>query len=243
MGNQTKWKLDPFDTEILAVKSYKYSGGRTESSGEFRSVAGKLGAGFYTVFIPVDQKKISILEKSRFSLINIRNTYVLEYTASARRETAKNNSISFSKLARKLTQEEMQVIAEPIWKVSRYHSDRMISDEKSLLLYRRWVENSLYNGYANDSFVAWIEERIAGLCTVRIIEDEGYIDLLGVLPEYQGHAIGSYLMEKATAYLRKQHLRKILVVTEGENIPANRFYQKNGFIIRNVELVYHCHEQ
>ena len=140
----------------------------------------------------------------------------------------------------RLTDKELTELGRPIWEWSRYAKDTEIPKEQSILLYRTWIENSMYNGYANACFVAREKNKIVGLCTINMKNRDGYIDLLGVLQEYRGKHIGSRLVESAISYCANK-VKRMFVVTEGENIPANRLYQQKGFIIDKVELVYHKH--
>ena len=41
--------------------------------------------------------------------------------------------------------------------------------------------------------------------------------------------------------MRERGRREVVVTTEGENVPANRLYQKNGFLVTEVSFVFHRH--
>lgn len=224
-----KWTLDQFDTSIFGVPSYKSSSPITP-----------IGKGFYTTFAPVDPTISEVLTRYGFRLISVRNTYLL---GTIEPEVAGNKiDLSIEPFSRKITlsPKEMTALGKPIWEFSRYRRDRALPAAKSLEFYRVWVENSLYHGYADNCFVAKDGEKIVGFCTIKIKKGDGYVDLLGVLPRYRRKHIGSRLIDRALVFLSKR-VKRIFVVTEGENVPANRLYQKKGFIIDHVELVYHKH--
>jgi len=223
-----KWKLDQFDTALFGVPSFK-------STSPLMSE----GKGFFTCFVSVDPATSATLSDHGFRLISIRNTYALH---DATHVLSKDSDVTIEEFkgTGKVMDEEMTQIGKAIWEFSRYRRDSEIPVKQSLSLYKTWVENSLYHGYADKCLVAMSGKKIVGLCTVKIKESDGYIDLLGVLPEHQRKHIGSHLIDSAITYLRKR-AKRILVVTEGENIPANRLYQSKGFVIGNVELVYHKH--
>lgn len=225
-----KWTRDQFDTTLLGVPSYKSNTPLSPS-----------GRGFFTCFVPVDPIVFAALIDKGFRLISVRNTYVL-HDAVHYPSVSKDTSvlIEIFNESTKMTRKETIELARPIWEFSRYRRDTEIPVSKSLWLYGTWIANSFYHGYADRCFVVRIGKKIVGLCTVKIKAGDGYIDLLGILPSYQGKYIGSQLLTRAVAYLRER-AKRILVVTEGENIPANRLYQKHGFMIDRVELVYHQH--
>ncbi len=46
---------------------------------------------------------------------------------------------------------------------------------------------------------------------------------------FRSQGIGSVLIEEAIAYARSVGCRRITLLTDGDNIPAHRFYEKFGF--------------
>jgi len=47
------------------------------------------------------------------------------------------------------------------------------------------------------------------------------------------------LMKAAESYFIQHNISEIDVVTQKFNIPACRFYEKNGYSIKNIEYVFH----
>lgn len=56
----------------------------------------------------------------------------------------------------------------------------------------------------------------------------GYIRLIGVSPEYQGHRVGERLMEAAEARMKSTAGEVFLLVTDF-NVGAQRFYRRLGY--------------
>ena len=77
--------------------------------------------------------------------------------------------------------------------------------------------------------------------TLKVKDGIGDIDLIGVLSAFQGKGFGSFLLLQAVSSFQSNNIRDIVVVTEGENIPANALYQLNGFVLSSVALAYHRH--
>lgn len=73
---------------------------------------------------------------------------------------------------------------------------------------------------------------IAGFCKVDIEDDEGTIDYLIVLPEYQGKGYGEDFMEWAMKEFEKANVDKIeLKVIAGNS--TIKLYEKYGFKIKS----------
>ncbi len=59
--------------------------------------------------------------------------------------------------------------------------------------------------------------------------EEGYIQWLGVDPDWQGHHIGRALVERAIALSRERGKRTLALHTERSNERARKLYQRTGF--------------
>ncbi len=122
--------------------------------------------------------------------------------------------------------------------VSHYAKDPFIGLQGALKVYRQWMKNT-FLGYAQKVFVATNEQRqCGGILSLRTAKNDLFIDLLGVHSSFRNKRIASILLRQAQIYA--ESLKKtLLVATQVENIPANRFYQKNSFLVESVEHVYH----
>lgn len=67
----------------------------------------------------------------------------------------------------------------------------------------------------------------------------GEIGLVGVSETYRSNGLGSTLVRAALDWFESQGTRQVTVVTQGNNKPAQRLYQKNGFLTQNVQLWFH----
>jgi ribosomal protein S18 acetylase RimI-like enzyme len=132
-------------------------------------------------------------------------------------------------------------MAEILGRTSRYFKDKQISPKTSLQLYVTWIENSIFNGYANQCVLLMKDNRLAGIHTMKLKNGTGVVDLIGLGKDFQNMGFGKTLLEEGIKWMQKQDVDTIEVITEAENIPATAFYQKNGFIMKDIELVYHKH--
>lgn len=72
--------------------------------------------------------------------------------------------------------------------------------------------------------------------TVReAFEDEYYIFVLAVMPEYQGKGLGGKLIEFAEEMARKKGFKKVSLLVNAENSNAIKFYESHGF--KKVALI------
>ena len=133
-------------------------------------------------------------------------------------------------------------MADIIGSTSRYFKDKQIPREKAMEIYVTWINNSIYNRYANESFFIMKGDKLTGLVTLKVKDNNGCIDLIGVHNDFQGLGLGKLLLQRGIQYFVDGGAGGIFVVSEGENIPATAFYQKTGFVINKVELVYHRHK-
>ncbi|NJM40545.1 MAG: GNAT family N-acetyltransferase [Anaerolineae bacterium] len=108
-------------------------------------------------------------------------------------------------------------------------------------MYVAWLNNSVFNGYAVDSVLAFQGERLIGIHTVKTKQGVGIVDLIGIIPDLQNAGLGGALLKGGFDIMRAHGATRVEVVTENENIQGSRFYQKNGFRLTDMKLVWHRH--
>jgi ribosomal protein S18 acetylase RimI-like enzyme len=200
-------------------------------------------------FTAFSASNIAAMQKLSFKLVSIRNTYDLSIDSNG---DANANSpgmqipddvvlLRSSQGIPHLHPADMTCLAEVIGATSRYFKDADIPRDLSLRLYETWLDNSLNRGYADEVILAMKGEALIGIHTLRIRNGVGNVDLIGVHPSYQGGGLGRALLQEGIRFFRERQLRAVHVVTEGENVSASRFYQRNGFLLRSIELVWHKH--
>ncbi len=122
---------------------------------------------------------------------------------------------------------------------SHYAKDSLIGESGALTLYRQWIKNT-FSGYADKIFVAYEKNTPMGFISLKCKTEGVYIDLVAVHRKFRGRGLGQDLLIKAIKYAY-QFDKKLFVTTQLENIPANRLYQKMGFLSKSVALLYHKH--
>ncbi len=96
------------------------------------------------------------------------------------------------------------------------------------LLYAEWVRRGLMSGSARRVLLA---EPAAGfvVCGLPTGESTGSIELIGVDSDSAGRGIGRALVAQAHSIMVAAGCERATVVTQGDNIPAQRLYQSLGY--------------
>jgi len=85
-------------------------------------------------------------------------------------------------------------------------------------------------------YVAYDDETAVSMCCGRIMTyldfKELWIDEFCVHPAYQGQGIGGKILTFIREQLQKEDVRYIVLATD-RGYPAVKFYEKNGFKIKN----------
>ncbi|MGZ8238752.1 MAG: GNAT family N-acetyltransferase [Methylobacter sp.] len=55
-----------------------------------------------------------------------------------------------------------------------------------------------------------------------------------IFPEYRSSGVGSYLLENAIKFARKNECKGITLLTDRINESAQRFYQRHGFVLSSM---------
>lgn len=88
-------------------------------------------------------------------------------------------------------------------------------------------------------FVGEIDGRVMATIMVGFEGRRGWLNLLGVLPEYQGQGYGSELVRHAVEVLRKIGAPKVNLLVRPSNSKVQAFYEKLGFEFEDAILMSH----
>lgn len=238
-----KYFKDPFDSKIFEKEVYKLIIEKFVSEKQIKNLFQKKSQNLVFCFTPFCNKNIKVLESLNFNFTSIRTTY--KYRITKALKTNLPSSIfkinQLSKTPINLYKNNLKNLANILAQTSHYCKDPQLTSKKAEKLYITWLENSLYHKYADEAFYITVKNRCIGLITLKIKENQGFIDLIGLEKKFQHQGLGKSLLAKGINYFQNKKIKNLLAITEGENIPANRFYQKNTFIVDKIELVYHKH--
>ena len=191
---------------------------------------------------PNDVTTVTAVEKSNFHLVDVR--VVLEYPFDTHPAPFLRYPVHPDLVVSQSTESDLPLlenIAEEIGQFSRYTFDRNFKPGENNRLYRLWIRKSC-SGYADVVYVArWKDtgEAAVGLITCVMQNDIGHIQLAGVHHQHRQKGVGTGLVQTALDWAKGQRARRMQVVTQARNVPAQRLYQQMGFFTRSVTLFYH----
>ena len=133
---------------------------------------------------------------------------------------------------------DLRHIAAELSAYSRFAFDPGFGTAQARRLYKRWVEVSL-EGRADLFVVAKNTERTLGFILCRATGPVSAMDLVAVRSGAIGAGVGTALMRRAAIGLQELGYQTVDVVTQGRNPRAVKFYERCGFRVRDVSLVYH----
>ena len=105
-----------------------------------------------------------------------------------------------------------------------------------------------YNVLALPAFLAFSDDRVAGMLSYALEDDRLNVVLLNVRPEYQGRHTARCLFAAAEKEACAHGLSRLVVATSNDDLPALYVYQRWGFVITGVKpgaiLAHHgCEER
>ncbi|WP_103867186.1 GNAT family N-acetyltransferase [Aquimarina sp. I32.4] len=110
-------------------------------------------------------------------------------------------------------------------------------------LYTLWIQNSLNGQLADHVFIYKKENEIIGFITLKKKENYFQIGLIATSHNHRGIGIGSSLLNKVENTVLSEGYNEIRVVSQLDNSTACKFYQKNNYIVDEIEYIHHHHKQ
>ncbi len=241
MNKDELW-IDPFDSNIFGFpvcKMYIPSILSLENNyidySEFLSIE---KAKFIFCSVEFNSVNIRFLENEGYRFAGTRLTYKFEQNQLVNVNISNEFEIvSGLEYSLNLADENINNIIDVMLSTSSYYKNLDISHKVGRALYEKWLWNT-FNGYAEEVFVILKNKKIVGLLSLKSRQAGLFIDLLGIHSHYFKNRFGTLLLTRAIEYA--QNCSKPLFVRfSGENLPANRLYQKMGFIINSFNFIYH----
>lgn len=117
---------------------------------------------------------------------------------------------------------------------SRFYSDPHFTRASCDGLYQAWMAKALANP-AVGTLVLEDEGSVAGYVTC----EGNRIGLIGIRPSGRGKGIAGKLVAASLGWFHQHGVKNVEVATQGNNIAAQRVYQKHGFRTKTLELWLH----
>jgi len=184
-----------------------------------------------------DSESIWLAEDYKFHLADVRVT--LERKVDPEIAGMETNSTFGIRPAQASDLDVLRHIAGTSIQETRFYFDRRFPRERCDQLYQTWIEVSM-KGYADAVLVAEAGVKPIGFITCKVGNlHVGQIGLLGVRPGWEGKGIGVALVNAGLHWFAGRDMERVIVITQGRNIPAQRLYQRCGFLISVTQLWYH----
>ncbi|MDA3835664.1 MAG: GNAT family N-acetyltransferase [Spirochaetales bacterium] len=116
--------------------------------------------------------------------------------------------------------------------------EKVFTSQEFSNLYRTWDEyevTTFFNQETENLIVAEDRGKIVGFAMGTTIEKArsawsyGHLVWLGIEPAYTRKGVGSMLFDRFKRLMKKQGVRMLMVDTQGDNIPAIKFFRGKGF--------------
>jgi ribosomal protein S18 acetylase RimI-like enzyme len=96
------------------------------------------------------------------------------------------------------------------------------------------------------ALVAVMHADPSGALAYRLLGDALHIVALATDPMWQRSGVGGYLMAEAELLARRLNLRRLVVATTNDNLPALYFYQRRGYRLTALvpeSITMHTHQE
>lgn len=187
-----------------------------------------------------DAATVRLAERGGFHLVDIRVTLAHAGQLPAKR-AADPPAPGAVREARPGDIPALEEIAKRAHRNTRFFSDPNFPVDRAEALYAAWIRREC-EGHAQKVLVAVLaEDRPAGYvsCHLETSGGRGQIGLVAVAREAAGRGVGSSLILAALEWFASRGARDVVVVTQGNNLAAQRLYERHGFLARELQLWFH----
>lgn len=133
---------------------------------------------------------------------------------------------------------ELRRIAREAHRDTRFFFDPQFTSAQAEALYEQWIENSVM-GYAEGVFVLESAAKPWGYVTCHLKDRTGSIGLIALDAVHRGWGLGPLMFNAAVTWLASLGATRVEVATSFRNLPAQRLYQRCGFVSASTRLIYH----
>ncbi|WP_064197360.1 MULTISPECIES: GNAT family N-acetyltransferase [Emticicia] len=122
---------------------------------------------------------------------------------------------------------------------SRFMLDTSLGIENFKRLYREWIDKSVSHQIAQKIYIYENNGQIGGMVTLSIKDTQANIGLVAVDETLQGQGVGISLIHACAEYCKKNNIQTLDVPTQLDNRQACKFYEKCGFVEKQIQNIYH----
>jgi dTDP-4-amino-4,6-dideoxy-D-galactose acyltransferase len=183
-----------------------------------------------------DPLTVRLAQEHGFRLTDVRLTLAADLNASVGRNASSGGAIRPGRID---DIPRLREIAAGSFRDSRFYFDGRFPTDQCDRLYATWIEKSCRRD-PEAVLVGESHGRAAGFLSCDIeVPSVGRIGLVAVDRAAQRQGLGGQLVRAALGWFAAQRLDRVVVTTQGRNIPAVRMYERSGFASQSIELWYH----
>jgi RimJ/RimL family protein N-acetyltransferase len=188
-----------------------------------------------------DPDTIRTAEESGFRLVDIRVTLEHKMGEAGGAPGREQPSPAPIRAVRAEDLTGLQELARAAHTRTRFFSDRHFPRERAEALYATWIALECQGSAQKVLVAVSAADQPLGYvsCHFNPAQAAGQIGLVGVTGEARGRSLGKGIIFAALDWFATQAAKEVTVVTQGNNLPAQRLYQRCGFLVRDLQLWYH----
>ncbi len=181
-----------------------------------------------------DAASVQAAEGSGFSLVDVRVT--LE------RDVPSHTTAEADRGVRRATLDDLPrlaAIARASHRTTRFHRDTRFDARRADEMYALWIERAVKGELAR---AVWVVDDGGGPFGYLAASREGTCSSIGLVAiDASDHGLGhgSRLVRTALSWAAVEGAIRMSVVTQGQEAPALRFYERSGFAAHRVQFWYH----
>jgi ribosomal protein S18 acetylase RimI-like enzyme len=130
-------------------------------------------------------------------------------------------------------------IAKNLYFHSRYYFDINFPRLKLPEFYSDWVRKAVTGQFDDLAWVLAEGGTPIAFCSARVGRVQATIGLVGLHPAFTGRGLGKAVVTRSLVRMAEIGCRSVSVTTQGRNYPAQRLYQRTGFMISKAQIYYH----
>lgn len=180
---------------------------------------------------PINHERLNLVDEKLTYTQPLKRQTNIEDNENVNISTYENSKVDI--LALKLLAREAGIF-------SRFYTDEKIDNKFYISLYDKWLENSVKGEMAIQVYVASVKERLAGLITLQKKDEKtSRIGLIATSKEMRGKKVASSLIDKIISGSLEKGFKNVEVITQKRNLPANKLYESKGFVVKDLQYIYH----
>ena len=133
----------------------------------------------------------------------------------------------------------LREIARRSHHASRFYQDPGFPDERCDALYERWLERGFEEPDQQVLVIRQSAQPLGYIVCSNLEDTCGRISLIAVAAGASGAGLGGSLARGGLAFMASRGCERAEVVSQGRNVPANRLYERLGFLTLRMEHWFH----